>query len=87
MHMRKFLIAVLLISLLLGTALALVGCRGAYVGSSMSTKYHDPSCVWAKEIDGERRVWFDSAEEAEAANYSPCGTCLGGVGGASDAPE
>jgi hypothetical protein len=85
--MRKYVIVLLLLTLALGSVLALTGCRGAYVGSSMSTRYHDPSCVWAKEIDGERRVWFADAEEAEAAGYSPCGTCLGGEDIGSDGSE
>lgn len=86
-HMRKILLTLLLLSLLIGAALALTGCKGAYVGSSLSTKYHDPSCVWAEEIDGDRRVWFDDAEEAEAAGYAPCGECLDGSESDSDAPE
>ena len=75
--MRKLLVTVCLVLLLVASAIALTGCKGAYVGSNMSTKYHDPSCVWAEEIDGDRRVWFDDTAEAEAAGYAPCGTCLG----------
>lgn len=77
-RMRKLLATVCLVAILMGSLVALAGCSGAYVGSTMSNKYHDPSCVWADEIDGDRRVTFGSAEEAEAAGYKPCGTCLGG---------
>lgn len=57
--------------------LALGGCaRGAYVGSSMSHRYHVPDCLWAEELDRERQVWFATVAEAEAADYEPCSTCL-----------
>lgn len=48
---------------------------GVYVGSVDSDKYHNPSCRFAKEILPENEIWFDSAEEAQNANYSPCGSC------------
>lgn len=48
---------------------------GVYVGSVDSDKYHNPSCRFAKEILPENEVWFDSAEEAQNANYSHCGSC------------
>lgn len=56
-------------------ALSLTGCKGAYVGSSMSHRFHDPACLWAKELPGERAVWFDSLDEAVEAGYEPCSTC------------
>lgn len=46
-----------------------------YVGSSESDKYHTPSCRWTSKINDDNLVHFDSAEEAAAAGYSPCGTC------------
>lgn len=48
---------------------------GVYVGSIDSDKYHNPSCRFAKEILPENEIWFDSAEEAQNASYSPCGSC------------
>ena len=48
---------------------------GVYVGSVDSDKYHNPSCRFAKEILPDNEGWFDSAEEAQNANYSPCGSC------------
>lgn len=58
--------------------LAVVGCsKGAYVGSNLSNIYHDPECIWAQEMESDRQVWFETAEDAEAAGYTPCGTCLG----------
>lgn len=49
--------------------------KTGYVGSIGSDKYHDPSCRWAKKILPENEIWFSSKEEAQAAGYSPCGTC------------
>lgn len=48
---------------------------GTYVGSIDSDKFHKPSCRWAKEILPENEIWFDSAEDARANQYEPCGTC------------
>ena len=47
----------------------------AYVGSSESDKYHRPTCRWTSKINDGNLVHFDSAEEAQAAGYKPCGTC------------
>ncbi len=47
----------------------------AYVGSSESDKYHQPTCRWTSKINDGNLVHFDSAEEAQAAGYEPCGTC------------
>lgn len=49
--------------------------KTGYVGSIGSDKYHDPDCRWAKKILPENEIWFSSKEEAQAAGYSPCGTC------------
>lgn len=72
--MRRLFLGVLLAALIAVTLL-LGGCRGAYVGSSMSHRYHDPDCMWAKELPSERRVWFGSIDEATQAGYEPCSTC------------
>jgi hypothetical protein len=48
----------------------------AFVGSKNSTKYHLPTCRFAKNIKPENQVCFGSVEEAKAKGYSPCGTCL-----------
>ena len=47
----------------------------AYVGSSESDKYHRPTCRWTNKINDGNLVHFDSADEAKAAGYEPCGTC------------
>lgn len=43
------------------------GCM--FVGSKNSTKYHTPSCRWAKQIKPENRVCFSSVEDAVAQGY------------------
>ena len=74
--MRRHLTIGLCLALAVGL-LALCGCsKGEFVGSRFSNKYHDPSCVWAEQTSPENQVWFSSAEEAEAADYIPCPTCL-----------
>lgn len=51
--------------------------KGEYIGSSISDKYHPfPGCSAAKKIKPENEVWFNSVEEARAANYKPCGNCF-----------
>ena len=49
----------------------------AYVGSSESERavYHYPSCRWVKNILPENLIGWDTVEDAQAAGYSPCGTC------------
>lgn len=49
--------------------------EGTFVGSLESDKYHDPNCRYAKKILKENEIWFDTAAEAQAAGYSPCGVC------------
>ncbi len=49
--------------------------KTGYVGSIDSDKYHSPGCRWAKKILPENEIWFESKEAAQAAGYSPCGTC------------
>lgn len=46
-----------------------------YVGSDESDKYHKPNCRWAKEINEENLINFESIDEAKTAGYSSCGTC------------
>ena len=52
-----------------------VQSSGTYVGSVESDKYHVPGCRFAKKILPENEIWFDSAEDAQNAGYSPCGVC------------
>jgi hypothetical protein len=48
----------------------------AFVGSKNSTKYHLPTCQFAKRIKPENTVCFKSEEEAKGRGYTPCGTCM-----------
>ena len=45
------------------------------VGSSKSNKYHKASCRWAKKINQENLIKFDSVEDAIKEGYEPCGVC------------
>ena len=45
------------------------------VASRKAKKYHRPSCQYAAKIKDENLVTFDSAEQAQAAGYAPCGAC------------
>jgi hypothetical protein len=47
-----------------------------FVGSKNSTKYHLPSCQWAKRIKPENLVCFSSAEDATAKGYQPDKNCV-----------
>ena len=46
-----------------------------YVGSRNSTKYHYPSCVWAKKIKPSNLVTFTGKEDAANKGYVPCKVC------------
>ena len=48
---------------------------GLYVGSKNTDKYHHVTCPGAAKINEENKVWFVSAEAAEAAGYSKAGNC------------
>ena len=45
------------------------------VASRKAKKYHRPSCEYAAKIKDENLVTFDSAAQAQAAGYAPCGAC------------
>ena len=45
------------------------------VVSRKAKKYHRPSCQYAAKIKDENLVTFDSAAQAQAAGYAPCGAC------------
>lgn len=46
-----------------------------YVGSRQSDKYHDPDCRYARKIEEENLLGWNSVEEAETAGYSACKVC------------
>lgn len=45
------------------------------VASRKAKKYHRTSCQYAAKIKDENLVSFDSAAQAQAAGYAPCGAC------------
>ena len=49
--------------------------QGKLLGSIDSDKYHCGNCRGAERIKSENEIWFNSEEEARAANYEPCGYC------------
>lgn len=49
--------------------------ESTYVASRKAKKYHCPSCQYAAKIKDENLVSFDSAVQAQAAGYAPCGAC------------
>lgn len=49
--------------------------ESTYVASRKAKKYHRPSCQYATKIKDENLVSFDSAAQAQAAGYAPCGAC------------
>ena len=85
----KKTIAILLISLMLFTSGCAVMTAAApeptpapdtvvestYVASRKAKKYHRTSCQYAAKIKDENLVSFDSAAQAQAAGYAPCGAC------------
>jgi diguanylate cyclase (GGDEF)-like protein len=52
-----------------------VNAAQEFWGSSTSTRYHFPTCEWAKKIRPEKRIVFHSPEEAIKAGYEPCPVC------------
>jgi hypothetical protein len=46
-----------------------------YVGSSISNKYHYPTCEWAQKINPANLVKFKSAKEALDKGFVPCKVC------------
>ncbi|MDQ5957786.1 MAG: hypothetical protein QG665_112 [Patescibacteria group bacterium] len=54
-----------------------VSSQGKYVASKSGTKYHLPSCSGAKRIKEENKIWFQTADEARSAGYTPAANCPG----------
>ena len=52
-----------------------VKTSGKFVGSILSDKYHTPNCRFAKKIEKENEIWFDTTDEATKAGYAACGVC------------
>lgn len=50
---------------------------GLLVASKNGSKYHYPWCSGAQRMKEENKIWFDSAQEAEKAGYTPATNCKG----------
>ena len=50
---------------------------GMYVASKNGAKYHFPWCAGAKTISEANKIWFNTAEEARRAGYTPASNCKG----------
>lgn len=53
----------------------LAGRGVRFAGSDTTAIYCYPSCRNARRISDAHRVWFRSAEEADAAGFRPCRVC------------
>jgi hypothetical protein len=49
--------------------------QSLYVASRNGTKYHHSTCAGAKQIKEENKLYFSSAQAAEAAGYSRAANC------------
>ncbi len=50
---------------------------GLLIASKNGSKYHFPWCSGGKRILEKNKIWFDSAEEARKAGYTPAANCKG----------
>lgn len=48
-----------------------------FVASKNGKRYYYPRCAGASRIKEENKVWFDTANEAKQAGYTPAANCLG----------
>ena len=49
--------------------------NGKRVGHKNSKKFHYPECRWAKKMNQENQIWFESRQEAIDKGYVPCKVC------------
>ena len=47
-----------------------------YIGNKSSKIYHKENCTSVNKMKNENKVSFETSDEAENANYKPCGICL-----------
>lgn len=67
----SYLLAVFLVLFLVLTP----ALSGQFCASTKSSKYHYPSCRWAKKIKPGNKIVFASAQKARQAGYQPCKVC------------
>ncbi len=59
------------------TVVATPAAAGKYVASKNGTKYYLATCSGAKRIKDENKVWFATAEDAQASGRTPASNCKG----------
>lgn len=55
----------------------MAGTAGQVVAAKTGTKYYLPSCSGADRISEANKIWFNSAELAATAGYTPAANCPG----------
>ena len=73
--MRKVLIALVIAGLFLSSFVLMADASTYFVGSKESDVYHYPWCRYVDIIKSENLVYFDTPEDAIAADYRPCKVC------------
>lgn len=69
----KRLLTAFFVILLLFTSIA--AASGPYVASKLREPFHYASCKWAKKIDPENIVYYQTREAAIADGHRPCKVC------------
>ena len=46
-----------------------------FVGSTERDKFHIPACRWARQIQADHRISFETRAAALEKGYAPCGSC------------
>ena len=49
--------------------------NGQFVASKNGTKYYYPDCAGASRIKEENKIWFQTADQAKRAGYTPAVNC------------
>lgn len=73
--MLKKNIKIIVTTLTLVLALSAAALATQYVGSSLSDKFHEPSCRAAKKILPADKIVFSSRQDAINKGYKPCKIC------------
>lgn len=69
----KKLLTVFVLSLLILASIA--AASGPYVASKLREPFHYTLCKWAKKIDPENTVYYQTREAAIADGHRPCKVC------------
>lgn len=72
--MKKVIAGILLVGFLL-TFCTMGITANKFVASKVAHKYHYTWCKWAKRINAENLIVFNSPDQAISAGYKPCRVC------------